>query len=258
MRLGKIPLKIEWLLIILGLCIWTYFAQWLHVFEAFDRIAYDSIVRLSSHAADDRVVVIKIDDQSLNKYGQWPWNRAQHARLLNQINQQQPAGILLDILFVEPSTDSESDMALSQSFRESNNLVLPALLTAKQGVLNLEDTQNVEVFEPIPIFQSFAKIGYSAVQPDTDNTIRSARLSVQLPTHDFELIGAKLLNLAPSTKDASDLLIPFIGPMGYHTNYSYADVLEDNIPNDSFKDKYVLIGVLTWVVTKSPTWQQVM
>lgn len=242
MRLGKIPLKIEWLLIILGLCIWTYFAQWLHVFEAFDRIAYDSIVRLSSQAADDRVVVIKIDDQSLNKYGQWPWNRAQHARLLNQINQQQPAGILLDILFVEPSTDSESDMALSQSFRESNNLVLPALLTAKQGVLNLEDTQNVEVFEPIPIFQSFAKIGYSAVQPDTDNTIRSARLSVQLPTHDFELIGAKLLNLAPSTKDASDLLIPFIGPMGYHTNYSYADVLEDNIPNDSFKDKYVLIG----------------
>lgn len=246
MRLGKIPLKIplkiEWLLIILGLCIWTYFAQWLHVFEAFDRIAYDSIVRLSSQAADDRVVVIKIDDQSLNKYGQWPWNRAQHARLLDQINQQQPAGVLLDVLFVEPSADLESDAALSQSLRQTKNIVLPALLTAKQGVLNLEDTANIEVLEPLSIFQSFAKIGYSAVQPDTDNTIRSARLSVQLPTHRFELISAKLLNLNLSIENTSDFFIPYIGPMEHHANYSYADVRNGNIPNDLFKDKYVLIG----------------
>ena len=154
LRLSKFPLKIEWLLVVLGLCAWTYLAQWLHVFDVFDRIAYDTIVRLNSQAADDRIVVVKIDDQSLNQYGQWPWNRAQHAQLLNRINQQQPAGILLDILFVEPSANLESDTALSQSLRESNNVVLPALLTAKQGVLNLEDTKNIDVFEPIPIFQS--------------------------------------------------------------------------------------------------------
>lgn len=136
LRLSKFPLKVEWLLIVIGLCGWTYFAQWLHVFEVFDRIAYDTNVRLSSQAADERIVVVNIDNQSLNQYGQWPWNRAQHARLLDQINQQQPAGVLLDILFVEPSADLESDAALSQSLRQTKNIVLPALLTAKQGVLN--------------------------------------------------------------------------------------------------------------------------
>lgn len=241
-RLSKFPFKIDWLLIIVGLCIWTYFAQGLRVFDAFDRIAYDNAVRLNTQPADERIVVIKIDDHSLNQYGQWPWNRAQHARLLNRIHQQQPAGVLLDILFVEPSADLESDAALSQSLREANNVVLPALLTAKQGALNLEDAQNIEIFEPISIFQSFAKIGYSAVQPDSDNTIRSARRSVHLPTHQFELISARLLNPTPSTTTSASLLIPYVGPMGYHANYSYADVLNDEIPKDALKDKYVLIG----------------
>ena len=241
-RLSKFPLKIDWLLIIVGLCIWTYFAQVLYVFDAFDRIAYDNAVRLNTQPADERIVVIKIDDHSLNQYGQWPWNRAQHARLLNRIHHQQPAGILMDILFVEPSADLDSDAALSQSLREANNVVLPALLTAKQGALNLEDAQNIEIFEPISIFQSFAKVGYSAVQPDSDNTIRSARLSVHLPTHQFELISARLLNPTPSTTTSASLLIPYVGPMGYHANYSYADVLNDEIPKDALKDKYVLIG----------------
>ena len=47
-RLSKFPFKIDWLLIIVGLCIWTYFAQVLYVFDAFDRIAYDNAVRLNT------------------------------------------------------------------------------------------------------------------------------------------------------------------------------------------------------------------
>lgn len=242
LRVGKLPLRIEWWLIILGLCTLTYLVQWLHISDVFDRVAYDTVVRISPQPADERVVVIKIDDQSINQYGQWPWTRAQHARLIEQINQQHPAGILLDILFVEPSADPENDVALSQSLRAAQNVVLPALLTTQQNILNLEDVQNIEVFEPIPILQLSAKIGYSATQPDSDNTIRSARLSVHLPTQSFDLISAKLLEPDFSISNTSNLLIPYIGAMGHHTNYSYADVLNGNIPDNLFKDKYVLIG----------------
>ncbi len=244
LRVGKLSLRIEWVLIILSLCAWTYVVQWLHISEIFDRIAYDTVVRLSPQPADKRIVIVKIDDQSLNQYGQWPWDRAQHARMVEEINKQNPAGILLDILFVEPSANPESDKALSQSLRASKNVVLPALLTAKHNILDLDEPQNIQIFEPIPMIQSSAKVGYSATQPDSDNTIRSVRLSVHLPTQeqDFDLISAKLLEPDISTKDTPNLLIPYAGSMGHYTNYSYAEVLKGNIPKDLFKDKYVLIG----------------
>ena len=47
LRVGKLSLRIEWVLIILSLCAWTYVVQWLHISEIFDRIAYDTVVRLS-------------------------------------------------------------------------------------------------------------------------------------------------------------------------------------------------------------------
>ncbi|MBS1174975.1 MAG: tmoS 1 [Burkholderiaceae bacterium] len=241
-RVGKLPLRVEWLLIILSLCVWTYFIQWLHISEVFDRIAYDTVVRFSPQPADERIVIIKIDNQSLNQYGQWPWVRAQHARLIERINQQHPAGVLLDVLFVEPSVDSENDKALSQSLRATKNVVLPALLTTKQNMLDLDDAKNIEVYEPIPILQSSAKVGYSATQPDSDNTIRSARLSVHLPTQSFDLISAKLLETDISAGDTRNLLIPYTGAMGHYANYSYAQVLSGSIPKDLFKGKYVLIG----------------
>jgi len=46
-------------------------------------------------------VVIALDDESLARYGRWPWPRALMARLLARIAEQGPAGVGIDILFPE-------------------------------------------------------------------------------------------------------------------------------------------------------------
>ena len=59
----------------------------------------------------DKVAVVKIDEESLAAYGQWPWPRSVIARLVDDIAQQQPSAIGFDILFSEPDRFSPGMIA---------------------------------------------------------------------------------------------------------------------------------------------------
>src|SRR5215472_2452259 len=52
------------------------------------------------------VRVVDIDDQSLEKLGQWPWPRTQLAQLIARINESQPAAVALDMVLAEPDRTS--------------------------------------------------------------------------------------------------------------------------------------------------------
>src|SRR5215813_14603092 len=57
-----------------------------------------------------RVVVVLIDDDSLQKYGRWPWSRELLARLIDNLTRH--AGTIgLDILLSEPQSPT-ADLAL--------------------------------------------------------------------------------------------------------------------------------------------------
>jgi adenylate cyclase len=59
-----------------------------------------------------RVVVVEIDDRSLEALGPWPWPRETIASLIGAIAAAKPAVIAVDILFAEP--DSRSPAALAR------------------------------------------------------------------------------------------------------------------------------------------------
>ena len=48
------------------------------------------------------VAIVAIDEESLQRYGQWPWPRTRLAKLLERTAALQPHATALDILFVEP------------------------------------------------------------------------------------------------------------------------------------------------------------
>jgi hypothetical protein len=55
-----------------------------------DRVVYDLGLTLWSRAPPPGVVIIAIDDASLQAIGRWPWRRAVHASLLERLGQRQP------------------------------------------------------------------------------------------------------------------------------------------------------------------------
>ena len=52
------------------------------------------------------VIIVDIDEDSLAKYGQWPWPRNRIAELVDKIAEKHPLAIGFDILFPEPDRSS--------------------------------------------------------------------------------------------------------------------------------------------------------
>ena len=75
-----------------------------------------------SPARADAVVIVDIDDQSLEKLGQWPWPRYRVARLLDKINTAGPRAVGLDILFAEP--DRTSPMVMKQALKRDLDVAI--------------------------------------------------------------------------------------------------------------------------------------
>jgi adenylate cyclase len=68
---------------------------------------FDMMQRLQPRDADDLPVrVVDIDDDSLARFGQWPWPRDLVAQLVDKLRQAGAAAIALDILFSEPDRSS--------------------------------------------------------------------------------------------------------------------------------------------------------
>ena len=72
-----------------------------------DRI-YDIRLRATMpHTPDPRIVVIDIDERSLQEQGHWPWRRDLLAQMVHELLQRQQVAVLgFDVLFSEADTSS--------------------------------------------------------------------------------------------------------------------------------------------------------
>lgn len=73
-----------------------------------DEALYDARLRLTMpRTLDERVVIVDIDERSLARLGQWPWDRARVAQLVTELTQrQQVAALGLDVVFAEADRSS--------------------------------------------------------------------------------------------------------------------------------------------------------
>lgn len=106
--------------------------------------AYQALWPRSRQSAP--VVIVAIDEASLERHGQWPWPRWLLGRLVEAIAAAQPAAIGLDLLFPEPDRHSPARLAeyaphitegLAQELRRlpSNDALFAAALKDKPVVL---------------------------------------------------------------------------------------------------------------------------
>lgn len=68
------------------------------------------------------VVIVAVDEKSIDKLGRWPWPRTRIKELIERILASEPAVVGLDIVFSEPS-NPEEDNALAETIEEAGNVV---------------------------------------------------------------------------------------------------------------------------------------
>jgi adenylate cyclase len=106
----------------------AYALTWLGLLERLEFVAIDAQTRLRANLSPKpmpaQLVVMGVGEQSLKKFGRWPWNRNIHGDFV-RLNAAAEAKVMTwDILFTEPA---KSEKALSDDSQSITTSVLEAL-----------------------------------------------------------------------------------------------------------------------------------
>ncbi|MGL4575166.1 MAG: CHASE2 domain-containing protein [Burkholderiaceae bacterium] len=223
-----------------------------------DRLIYDRFMRLQAQDAPDDVVIIAIDEKSLEQLGRWPWPRRFHAQLLQQLTPAKPAALALDVLLPESSTDTtvDDDALLAQSIRQAG---FPVLLPVAMQDIGARRKLALPVQ---PLLDAGVKLGHIHVETSEDGLVRSIYLTegfADEPAKRYPHLGLASLQAAgraAHVRVASDAGadqtgiwertdlhgIRFLAPQPGFTHISYVDVLTGRADLSRVSGKIVLVG----------------
>ncbi|MBH9317436.1 CHASE2 domain-containing protein [Pseudomonas aeruginosa] len=219
-----------------------------------NNLLYDRLRNLAPLAVDPRILVVAIDDRSLESLGRWPWPRSVHAELLDRLAAAGARSVLLDVIFSEPSSNPDRDRQLARSLCRAGNVLLPLL---RESVPRYGEPPR-EIPPTAPLAGCAAGIGHINVEADSDGTVRSVYLREGplgqprplLAWQAFADAGAMPMPM-PGLADMRNLpgwqrdhaiRIPFIGADAGFPSVPYVSVLRGEVPDSLLRDRLVLVG----------------
>jgi len=220
-----------------------------------DEVVYDAYVGGWEYTPDARLLIVAIDDNSLQQLGQWPWPRGTHARLLDRLTDARAARVVLDLMVSEPDRqDSTQDAELAAAIRRNGQVVLPVLAAPASG------PRMAEELLPIPLIAAnAASLGHSDIEVDGDGVARGLYLTAGIGSPHWPALGLALAGthgpLPGLHDDQPDLVSPYqwrrdhyvrvryAGPPERFPQVSYADVLNGEVDPALLRGRLVLVGM---------------
>ncbi|MGE5391759.1 MAG: CHASE2 domain-containing protein [Deltaproteobacteria bacterium] len=250
----------QWILpIVLVLIVQGFVA--LGFFQGLENSLYDYwFMSRGVQSPGNDVVILAVDDSSVERIGPLAWPRAIHAQLLDLLKDAR--AVCFDLTFAAEQ-DPKNDQAFGDGIAKHGNVILSGKVTFSRD----ENGELVQGFEaPIEsIVASNPALGFVNMATDNDGVVRRPTLvdvnifdGVPVPclglavALEAEDISYNDLKLTPGWLQAGKHRIPldkenralatFYGPMATFKTISYADVIEGKYKPDYFKNKIVLIG----------------
>jgi HD-GYP domain-containing protein (c-di-GMP phosphodiesterase class II)/CHASE2 domain-containing sensor protein len=222
-------------------------AEHLGLYEGIDNYIYDTSFRLRGPKTPaDNILIVAIDERSLDALGRWPLRRIHYARLLERLSEAKV--VSLDLILSEPSDD---DALLAEAMRRHGKVVLavyigselerisplPSFSAGRAGHVHMEQgIDNVvrEVFHTLSLgdrrLPSFASVTYETL---TDTTWKRERIPSRIRHRTSQ----------DSILQTDRMRIEYYGTPGTFQRIPLSDVLEGRHPLSSFRGKAVLVGI---------------
>jgi class 3 adenylate cyclase/CHASE2 domain-containing sensor protein len=194
--------------------------------------------KLSAIHWESPIVVVAIDEKSLQQYGQFPWSRKRYIQLLQALEKSPPAVIGFDILFIDKSP---LDKAFAEAIGNNGKVVLAKARDGEEPVTVLAETA--------------ANFGSILHEPDSDGISRSAilfdgkkpSLSVaMLEVYNLYNPDKKIpIHQLISGTTQQKVLINWLEKIQDKppVTYSFVDVVERRVPSHQLANKFVLVGL---------------
>ncbi|MGI0491016.1 CHASE2 domain-containing protein [Alkalinema pantanalense CENA528] len=238
--------------VLLGCGLWQAGA-----WQPLERLGYNLLFQIREQLPhpgwDDRLVVIAIDDATLEHYRQFPLPRHLYADLLQTLEASQPATVGFDLLFAEPTPE---DAKFAQALEINGKAVIAIAANRDKKVINL-----------VPQLSQVTGQGHIHSRPDPDGVYRQIDLYIRgFPSLSVAMLQAynQSLSQIVQAPDQPPLAKPVAlpppkakhleqtawinwpgltqGPQGVPT-YSLASILQGKVDPQAFANKIVLVGV---------------
>jgi len=234
-----------------------------------------------SPVANENIVIIEVDEPSVNVIGRWPWNRDVMSQMFANLSEATVVG--LDIVFSETS-DADKDQMLADTMYDNGNIILGYFFrdiateeTTEKDIDYLQDCAylNFEILDGtvgvkefpfaevnIPLIaESGLTCAYFSTEPDTDGLYRRyplayihkgyvlPPLAVQmLRYYENKEVDLKLNKNGVKSFEIGDLKVKDRSyvRLNYYDDVKYVsayEVINGTIPPSFFKDKMVIVGV---------------
>ncbi|RVT89219.1 CHASE2 domain-containing protein [Sphingomonas crocodyli] len=211
--------------------------------ERLDYIIYDHILSAAERAPPEDIVIVAIDNASLEEIGPWPWPRNVHAALLDRLAEAKPLGVGYDVLFVDPTPDD----AILAAAMARNRTFLPLVIDVPG-----RNGAPYDVLPPAgPLASAAAGIAHDNLHFEGDRVVRQAFLDEGGADRSWIQLGAIMAGQRPDRDIAAGrdgfwqgrpVLIPFGGEAGHIRTISFTDVLNGRIPPQFIAGHHVLVG----------------
>ena len=197
-------------------------------FAVFSDLSLKLLFQLrGERVTSQQIVIIGVDEQTLDELGAWPFPRSVHAKLLDQLSFAQVVGF--DFIFAEPTVD---DAIFSQ-----------ALAKAPPTILAAATDYNQTITQPTSTLSGYHSIGIIDTTINKNDSVKQLSTRLQNKQYQyFSQVIAQVANITSNTFIENSRLINYYGPEFTFLYLSYIDILNGNLPVDFFTDRFVLIG----------------
>ncbi len=233
--------------------------------QAMEWAAHDQFFRLRpKEPVDRRIVIVTIDESDLKRVGHWPISDAVLAKLIEKVKAQQPRAIGLDLYRDIPVEPGHQDLV--------------KVLKSTPNLIGIEKAVG-DTVAPSPTLNQLGQVGIADLVLDADGKVRRGLLTIKLKdgqTKESLAVKLALMYLksegitlqvinatqkhyrlgqavfTPLTGNEGgyvgadfggyQIFLNFRGAQENFRTLSMTDVLENRIPQESLRNRIILIG----------------
>jgi len=221
------------------------------VLQRLDLQLYDYLLSYRERPVTDQVVIVAIDEKSLEELGRWPWSRATHAQALSHLTDMGVKAVGIDLLFVEPANDGGDELLAEQIARNGRVVLALAPRLDSAGEISGE-------LGAMPSFSEVAAAsGHVDVELDVDGICRQVFVKAGYGMARWSALGSAVVTVAtgvntprPGEMPSGNLnwvrdlpvLIDYQGAAGSIPTVPFSDLYHNRVPEELLEGKIVLIG----------------
>jgi diguanylate cyclase len=225
------------------LLLWTAVAGLIFGLVGFGEVAEDYLRTIRNsfhqHKSSGQIVVVAIDDRALREYGNWPWSRRIHARLVDRLTAAGAKDIFFDVNFSYPSEVAD-DRAFADALKRSGRVTL-----ATRFKFGPQEGANINS-RPLPSFAKYSHLATLSFRYNYQNAVWQLPYAVKQEQDTIPSIAAAIAS--ETRKAGANFRVDYSTDVSSIPVVSAGDLLSGRVPTSILAGKDVLIGANSDIV----------